>query len=112
MYSHDELVGRIKQQILHTRPELKNEKSIEDMKLIETITIELSGWCIDFTVCTTINDSNGEYELDCRYFSKIGKVIIFDFDIDPYFEDLDDLCEVLAVYQERITEFEETICLK
>jgi len=109
IYSHEELVQKIKEAILEKHPELADGREILDnMDMIIQITRELSDLIMfDFDSM----ESDSEYYFICVYVSKINRPVIYDYHAPSDYENIDDLAETLADYQERITELENKITI-
>jgi len=92
------------------KEEIENEP-IGDLEKIEDLCKILEGeFNTIFSVVISCNSSQSDYWLQADYYSnKIKKTIIFDYDYQSNYENLEELADVYIATAKKIEEFEKKL---
>ena len=101
---------KIKEYIKKHFPFVTNSE-IQDIRIIEDITnsLELEE-LINFSFNETMYTAENEYWIQCEYISKIGKAIIYDYEVvENNWNTIDKFIDNLIKYHKEIKELENKI---
>ena len=100
---------RIRKHIIKNWENLNNE-NVEEPSTIESITNDLENEeLINFSINEFMFPADGERWLQCEYMSKIGKAIIFNYNVAIYWETINEFIDALINCHKEIEQFENKI---